>query len=912
MKKVLCNIILFVSLAFLVMPKSASAYIIYENGEPSEACDKAMKALDDDSLLTRYAVSTAIKGAELEIEMDGSEMSSDLKSIKDKIKFKVLKIEGFPGGSEVNSLEVSDYDKIKSDYITSSNKELTVKNNKISVSRTSNLGYKIHLEAVGFEDPKLAKACGKGSTTLRMFFRAEAGGAIPLMDDPYSGEIKTPKIASSSKQIIDCTDYKSKYKPTDPDDFNYQFCYAREMALKSGGGGNKTQAQRDDGIELKCNKVISATSGNDYYVNKKYYFASDTNDFDPLIYHPKYTCGSNATIQGGTCQIKCEEVVTVEYGPPVASKAGLCFEYKVKVTSRVSCGVTKYPNDPVKGQLCTPEPVCTIPGSGIIHRQGGPSEDFDECVIACDGGKYSDYCSNRCYEKVYGENAIKKTSGSEVSFADRLNTNSVNAKVEKVVDPANSHEYYCDGDTIKWGSSHNGDTRSGSADDSRWHHNHSWGFPPMTDYACYSSTGIPRRCTCKESCYWTLGSCSSVHESYMNPEEASKAYNSMVDEHDAYVDSCEDAAKCKTVTSTYTISVKIKNGANIKYPKKSGGYSADRLVYTGIEGTSTPTAGLPGSIIIGNDGCYKTTGGSVKGLWYQAEISFPGAWIHNKTGEISYKAQSDGWQEIKNKFCLPLNVGDVNSEWWQYYYQTVLGKRETVTGSNISYQTTTYNNSEVCKETCRFKNNIIKISNYAPEDWNIIADIKDFGHFKWDFNVKCFYAASSTIITDDPHSECEEECYKTTGYRVRSVDLGNLFPAVDGGSGAAQDPTKVGRAPGFNWSSSAKNTVKNEAFKSNPSEYTKTVQKMADTVYDNKNELDYHLVLTRGIISKLRQSKTFSDFKGNTIVQNGVVHYVSDVIRDDFNVTEGVDIPSAGAVACNNIKGMKTCDEVKD
>ena len=240
-----------------------------------------------------------------------------------------------------------------------------------------------------------------------------------------------------------------------------------------------------------------------------------------------------------------------------------------------------------------------------------------------------------------------------------------------------------------------------------------------------------------------------------------------------------------------------------------------------------------------------------------------------------------------------------------YFYYTLQFNNDP----DISY--TNGKLSDVCEEQCTFE----KVTSLTDDEKNnikrnIIAHVTNFGSYGWNFDIECFYATAKNIPIPGTSSSCSLKCIKTTGYRVRSVDLGNLFPAIDGGSGSVQDPTKVGRKPGFNWSSSAKNTVKNEAFKSNPSEYTKTVQKMADKVYNNKNELDYHLVLTRGIISKLRENKTFDDFKGNTIVKNGVVHYVSNVIRDNFDVTEGVDIPSTGAIACNNIKGMTNCDEV--
>ena len=922
MKKVLCNFILFVSFAFLVTPKSASAYIVYKNGEPEDPeCTKAINALHEEALISKYGLSLEQKDSGFEIILDGKDMSSTLTaSLKKKIKFRVDKIEGFRGRSNVNSLEVSDYDVIKSDYISSSNKELTIKNNTITLNRESNLGYKIHLKAIGFEDPDLASACGKDATEFEVIFNIEVSGVVPLQPDVSDEPVESPVDIVSSKKILDCTGYKSWSK----NGFNYKYCDALSKAKEVNSNEKRT---------LKCDATkfnTPSSTSTDYYLNKKYFtatFFKEANDGKHLIYDMGYTCGTDETnrYDAGKCKIKCREVVTVEYGPPVASKAGLCFEYKVKVTSRVSCGVSGYPSRPPEvGSLCTPDPICTVPGSGIIHHQGGPSDDFDECVVACDGGKYSDYCSNRCYEKVYGEKAIKKTSGSEVSFADRLNTNSVNTKVEKVDDSSSSHKYYCDGDNIKWRSGHNGGDRSTSGvDDSRWHNIYAWGIPPMEDYKCYSSTGIPRRCGCGETCTWRLGSCSSVHGSYINPGEAITAHNANVKKYNEQVSKCNAAAECSDIESNYTIEVKFNGSYKVKeqnplvFPVDENGTSTYDILKHGIAGTSTYanttllTSKVPnGKTIDQTDnpaGCYTTsTGGSLDDIWYQAAWSFPGSWINNKTGEVSYlhKNRSSGWQEVNDKFCLPLDVPDVNERWWSYYY-TLQFKDD----SNISYADGKL--SPNCEKECTFE----KVTKLTADEKkaiipNIIAHVTGFGSYGWNFDIECFYATAKDIPIPGSGSHCDLKCTKTTGYRVRSVDLGNLFPDVDGGSGSVQDPNKVGRKPGFNWSSSAKSTVKNETFKSNPSEYTKKVQKMADTVYDKENELDYHLVLTRGIISKLRENKTFDDFKGDTKVQNGVPHYFSRVIRDNFNVTEGVDIPSDGAIACNNIKGMKTCDEV--
>ena len=114
--------------------------------------------------------------------------------------------------------------------------------------------------------------------------------------------------------------------------------------------------------------------------------------------------GKATNIGQATCKRKCEEVVKVDYGPPVAVKAGMCFEYRVKVSSIVQCGIeNEQTPEPVAPEVCLPTPTCWSNALKQVMKVAGPTEDFQACVEDCDGGKYTDKCSNKCYEKVYGE-----------------------------------------------------------------------------------------------------------------------------------------------------------------------------------------------------------------------------------------------------------------------------------------------------------------------------------------------------------------------------------------------------------------------------------------------------------------------------------------------------------------------------
>lgn len=110
------------------------------------------------------------------------------------------------------------------------------------------------------------------------------------------------------------------------------------------------------------------------------------------------------------CTVDCQEILTITYGPPVAVKAGFCFEYEVKVESKVSCDSTYNKNAAPKQskyQICTPVPYCNRDGAAY-ENQAGPNDEFDECIVKRDGGKYTQKAINYCYNKVYGKKSNNK------------------------------------------------------------------------------------------------------------------------------------------------------------------------------------------------------------------------------------------------------------------------------------------------------------------------------------------------------------------------------------------------------------------------------------------------------------------------------------------------------------------------
>lgn len=99
----------------------------------------------------------------------------------------------------------------------------------------------------------------------------------------------------------------------------------------------------------------------------------------------------------------CVEEITLGYlGPRALANAGEGFTYPIEVEQRRYC--TPYQiKKPQSKPTCAYGIECY---GGPAHHSGeggaGPNEDFDKCVLSCDGGEYTQSCINMCYESVYG------------------------------------------------------------------------------------------------------------------------------------------------------------------------------------------------------------------------------------------------------------------------------------------------------------------------------------------------------------------------------------------------------------------------------------------------------------------------------------------------------------------------------
>ena len=829
------------------------------------------------------------------------------------------------------------------EYVSSSTitpgKSITINRNKFGGNVKK--GMRLYFKTDGFVDPTLKAACN-GNIDYYM--------TLDAIIDSGTGNYSAVEIAynlpspSSLNAVINC----AKYSGCNDNSFECKFCKDREAAINSENRGESKLYQYDKDhltyaskyagdtkskkLEFKCDyDKFQPDDKSKYYVNKKYVRGVGTFEVTAGEYH--YNTELPSTVEAKSdaarCTIKCEEIVTVEYGAPIASKAGLCFEYKVKVTSRVNCGIDGEPTKPRQAAVCTPLPYC-ISTRHEAYAQGGPSEDFDKCVKSCDGGKYTDKCTNKCYKKVYG-NTVKtnKSSGKEISYAKKIASNS----------DENACRYVWDDGYILWKFvNENGEIVSdgnyieGKTCQSWWHTK----FPFPTYWGIEGHVynvmkdGIPATKDCHDTCYWFENDSDICRDPnyahYLNGKESWARYHNTMSQYEKDIiantqtynnllKKCEAYASCNTTTAEFTISVDYttKNSTKVKtinFPYSTS-KTSDKIKYNDGDSVSCTDKNL-NSTLLSSNGCYNC-GKANSDRFYQTEWSFPGTWIHNKTGEITYKPKTDkdkSWQKQEDKFCLPLNIRDVNTKWYNYYYSKKYGN-----DTSISYNS---NESIVCPDgskakytgQCDYRNTTFNSSDVGKITYNINAIAKRFGMYEWDIDIKCFYAVNSNFPSTD-ENKCKKVCEnnKTTDdsnnndkYRIRTVDLANMFPDSEGNK--LTSTSNTGRTPGFNWNQYSSQTTKDPQYTSVASNYTKWVQAKGYSVYSD-DYLDYEVTLTKDDINSIKKKdRNYTEWSGDTET-NSVVNYRSDLIRKKI---KNAKYPNGQALKCNNMKNWKSSE----
>ena len=452
--------------------------------------------------------------------------------------------------------------------------------------------------------------------------------------------------------------------------------------------------------------------------------------------------------------------------------------------------------------------------------------------------------------------------------------------------------------------------------DSVWHKTHAWGVG--TDYSYYTDSGIPRASNCTENCYWV--GCSG--DVYLNQKTAEDDNASNEQTYQKLKDSCEKHVKCSTETAEFTISVDYRYNTKegVKTSRIYFPYSDNNAnVKDSIKFGAINTISNVNTTLLGSDGCYAANKNE-DDKWYQAEWSFPGTWMLSKDGEISYSQPPtsgvNSWK-YKKKFCLPSDAANVNTKWWAYYYTKMYQNDRSFAFNDSEYM----NNIAECDTSsgssniaCQYSRATFTDADAKKIKYNIHASTKNFGYFKWNLKIDCFYAINNRkTITNGKDCNCPNPSTSSTPYRIRTVDLEQMFPAKENSKASS---TKEERSPGFNWSKYANTTLKDPLYASKPSAYANWVKTTGYSVYSDRY-LDYEVDLTPGVLKKLRSSnKNYTNYKGKISLDGSVSNYQSPLFRGNNPILKNTNskYPNNAALKCNNMKNYSSteCESFKE
>ena len=935
--------------------------------KPEELCKETDRKPDSPTVIKRYGIQI--------INLGGDKFKLTMsKNCAEKVYFKVLTINKDTGHSAVGK-------ELKCDS------PVEIDMNGVPADETNDFGIDgvtvvLRSNCNVVNSPKEKNSCKWNYVQAELFATRVAEADIETIHytEPEIGEIQT------TNSIIDCKNktYQSgtttgSFKRGDGS-FYDKFCLSKKMAI-DGQNGNKSYGEvpggkyTGDPITFKCDYRIDniptnpdTLVGEGYWTNSNYIYGTRKHKETATLYYHYAPNPEKNKADGGhvgskeiSCEVTCEEAVEVQYGPPVASSAGMCFEYKVRATSRVSCNMTDFPPDTdlCSGNVCTPVPDCWHSGGNIL-TQAGPNDEFNACVQRCDGGKYTKKCSTSCYNQVYGSvSAYAKTNSV---YFDELFASDIYQKGQR------GSSYTCEGYYASNGSENSNNKEGRTVKEMYWNGmNNEWNGGAWTAgrYYCKGwqnrdlsyrewfyadENGFFRKLfssgLCGAECIWTqcLGDvylntyipCNKVpggteskfcSGNKLNIVEFDCDQNKK--KYEALVRACLDKSTCSTTTAEFTIDVdytkKDGQAVKVKLPyngQKDSITNSSTVVTTTQENANTTLIpNFPGEHE-GIYGCYMMGGNKDR---YRVTWGTPSTWMNLKTGEISFEPKSGdklvdkggAWFEVKDKFCLPGDTKPVNVRWANAYLRAKIvnfGLWDQLSPSNPAIE-----------DLCKFGSTDGSIATIDPGSitesditYNILAKAVNFGLLEWDFNIKCFYGIANPD-NPDPDIPTLPDC-SGEEYRVRSTDLENLFPSTDGSQKAAGE---AGRMPGFNWSEYAVNTKKNEDYKSDPVAYMKKLQEEARNAKANGTEiytsdnLDYEFVLMPDTIREMRKSAAgnmgganYTSFKDSDFsITSGVGRYRSSKIRGLAGSNKIPDIP---AINCNNMKnyGSNECDPV--
>lgn len=748
--------------------------------------------------------------------------------------------------------------------------------------------------------------------------KSDAGTAIGNMQLNVDGRVTNPLY----NQAI-CVNYRNKWGNNEIMTNAVSYCYSEKVYETYSQ--EVVQGWINTAEEL-YEAVNSSSGGEDITIDNTYQEVSDVKKTDKLVCNAFTTDNYDKmnkyyhieTNTENNCAVTCKEEIEVNFSDPVATQAGLCFQYLIEIKSRVECDAEYKAAPPVRKQVCYPSPVCINGGRG--YDAGGPNEEFDQCVQECDGGNYSQKCVDKCYYEVYENKDTKKTKKKKVTHEDVKEasplymSNQSFYEVQKLAAScpgtgnattlynfmqADSRGHYSGGNWIS-------EYGSGSicslgpyyfrslAQTQRtigmW--NGTVSYNRFNQYYRPNGNGIMRalhknNTWCSDSCYWS-GSCGG--NTAYTEVQAQKEYEQAVEEYIKNKEACEKKeATCEDERTDYEIVVENKDNND----EKEEDYTESFNAYQNMN-SSTVTDEWAGANNSTFGSMVKLVDGSCEDgeddPWnYHNIITFPGTWLNNKTGRPVHTIEPGKeiyYTYVGNEYCTKLNSLPTNTAWYDWKVNQ---------------------NGDASKLTEEEKQEIV-----TNIDYNIKGSIDNYGYFGWDFDIECFYAIGDETTTkcspDDPdYPDCDDnkdnpENPASEDYKFRSVSLDTMFPSNDGSNNE--------RSSGFNWTCEATN-LENEDYPVQPIALKEQIEERGDSVYSDKY-IDYEINLTAEDMDRIRKynkdnSNDYakpnyedSDVNASQNNVNGITVYTSPFLTQ---LKSWGALVQRGLIGCNNQEG---------
>lgn len=628
-------------------------------------------------------------------------------------------------------------------------------------------------------------------------------------------------------------------------------------------------------------------------------------------------------VSNNICSVTCQEQIQITYDPPVATKAGLCFQYKVTVKSKVTCKTILSPEIdwPTPPTMCDFSPICE---GDAQETQAGPTEEFDACITKCDGGKYSQSCINKCYKKVYENTSTTSSSATKTSVdTDISSITSLKSNSENMLKLNNSNDPYYQIDGCKNNSQIKSNVDTCAEAFYKLKQKEPMGkYVKSTKYSWYNydwkpDSGVASTSWSPSDDEWiesikrsspyyfrTKAVAKKTIQSFYGVNNGTNGYgeartyiidNGGIKRQRTSTYNCSET--CGFVSDSGTDCISSNSELREYYNKEFSDIEAQLSKCT-TSAVCTDGEEATFDMTVDNDAMDEEE--KEKSTWDAQNKTTNASNCYTPTGDIKMfiplvtdleTGTADSKCDTNPNGINGTCYGKDNPSYWQHYKTTI-----TFPGTWINLKTgkRVYQTNEVDKDIMREKENYYCVGyDYEPvnEQWwdwkinqnadltkvssvkvekndNITAKIENFGKYSWNISLNCFYALSNKVKpTADSSVSKEGECSSENSTALcnaefRPVSQQNLFPSSSG-TGS--------RAAGFNWTNEATDetkTVADTSYGIKPGDYAERLQKEAatDENIPYTGTADYSLHLTKDNIDDLRnhvKQYGYTSYQGN-------------------------------------------------